>query len=391
MPISASYAQNQSHVNQGIGQGPPGLDFSIFGGHSPFGGTPVGPPPGFNASVHTPTSSIPGMIGRYNSAYTDWLARRSASQGPNLMTQLAMAGFSDAQRMQNAANNQWGANNQQIEGMQGFVEGQVPQFQQYAGEEAGQLHDIASQLQTQAGGSFDEFDKFRDQSLDEMRSGIQSAIGTAQGAAKEFSSAIDAYKDTGYQDAQVVGAGIRESFQQQMQMVNAGLRPDGSRMTTGEQMQARMQVGESVNRSVASAAAPMISRVNENILQANSRLADLKNITSGLQMQGAALGASTETTFSGQRVQLEQQAQQMQEFAASLNASAAGLASAAHLNAVNFEMQGRMNIAGMVYNNPQTVVGLMPIFAQLMALGSAPGAGNIHGINPSVMQPFGSH
>lgn len=361
---------------------PTGWNLGMFG--TPGQGqnqTPRPTLPTFNAHSGGGIGYAQESIRKYNEQYNDWLKNSKGGGGPNLLSQIAMAGFSDASRMQNAANFQWDRMNQQIGGIGDFISSQVPLFQKYAGEQADALKGIASGLTNGMTADMAAFDKFRDKTLDELRGDIDASVSTAQGAANEFAGAIKDYKDVGFHDAQIMASGIRESYHQQMQMVNAGLRPDGTRMTPGEQFQAKQAALESMTRSAASAAQPMITKVNENLLQANSRLADLRNITSGLQMQGAALQSGTATQFSGQRVELEAQQNAMKQFAASLNATASGLAGAAHLNAINFEMGGRQLMAQLTMQNPLTVVGLMPIFAQMLGLATAPGAANVPGLN----------
>jgi hypothetical protein len=300
---------------------------------------------------------------------------------------MGQAGLYDAQRQQDAANRQFERNNAQIAGFEEFLGRETPRFEMIAADQAKAYGLEADRLDQQAGAGFDEFDKFRDQTLGEQRQGIQGAIGAAQGAVSTFRSAIDAYADTSAQDASVTAAGIRESFQTQLKQMSSGINPDGSRMTPEQQMAARQQMTYDGEKAVAQAIIPHFQRMNENLLQAKSRLSDLQLAESQTRLVGANSLAATATNFSGQRVALEAHAQRTRELASNLRVQGAALQAGAHLTAVQFEMQGRQQMAQLVSANPESVVGIMPVLAAMFGAASAPGANNIGGMNMNTMGP----
>lgn len=195
-----------------------------------------------------------------------------------------------------------------------------------ADREAGKMDQFASKLEDPNGAGQQDANLANKYAAD--------AVSTQQRAEKE-------YQDTNAQTMASTSEAIQRSFQQQKNQI------DNSDMTEEEKQSAHFQLQSQMRSQVASALAPLATRGQE-------MLAQLKNNLAQTQMSAGqtALGAGQ------QRNSTLQAAQHAREWSGNLRSSAP-------VTAASLEMQGRTALAGMIRDNPETVVSK---FQSLMAL-----------------------
>lgn len=292
--------------------------------------------------------------------------------------QLSASMFGDIQRQQQAADRQHQRLGEQTAGFEEFIQGRAGDFEQLAGEQAGVLGSEAERLRAMGEGQLSALEedraKFEEFKTDTLGN-LEERLGRSE---KTFGDAIRRFEKEQTQALPAaIAAGIRADAQAQMKEIQSGLRPDGSMMTEAERQDAMMQVQTRTARQVQQAVVPVQERAQEN-------LAQLRVGFSQLQQGNAALEAQIRTEFGRQDISFQQQKTQLQGVQAQLGSMAANLVSlgeqlrsAAQLNAVNFEMQGRLSVSELIRQNPESVVGVFAGLAALLQAATIPGAGGI--------------
>mgnify|MGYP000402586768 CR=1 FL=1 len=328
-------------LNQVAGRPMPsqGMDFAFNQPKAPFGPNPQFQgyqQPGQQGRDATPiqgrTPTGGGAPTRVTRDGVSFVSRSPANGGQTLPTggnvwqngQSAM--LNDMGKIQAAGDRQFDRGNlvnnemhQGIEGLAGRIEGA-------ANREAGKMDEFASKLEDPNGAGQQDANLANKYAAD--------AVSTQQRAEKE-------YQDTNAQTMASTSEAIQRSFQQQKNQI------DNSDMTEEEKQSAHFQLQSQMRSQVASALAPLATRGQE-------MLAQLKNNLAQTQMGAGqtALGAGQ------QRNSTLQAAQHAREWSGNLRSSAP-------VTAASLEMQGRTALAGMIRDNPETVVSQ---FQSLMAL-----------------------
>ncbi len=225
---------------------------------------------------------------------------------------------------------------------------------------------------------------------------VQSAIKTADSAVGKSEAAWRGYDQGVTENA--IGAtitGLREHVQQQKQMIAAGLNPDGTMMSPAERMQASRELEADTNRTVAMTAGGLRE-------QAQKTLADLKNVTAGLQMgaagvrvQGASLleGANAQrlgaeqlranvgTTISGQRLQSQAGQRELAQLSVGVQQFMSQLRTGAQLAGFQAQMAGQNSLYEQIQSNPESVISLLPTLLLMGQVASSPGGRGMAGFN----------
>lgn len=314
--------------------------------------------------------------------------------------QMQEALLQDTQTMQGAADEQWGANQQQIDALSMLLEGVPGRIAGPAQAGAGQLREFAGQAASmgqeqgrQVQGAVDKIGRGVDSILQrgDPSADIAAAYALSDEAATGFQDAIAQYQDMGAQEASAMASAIRRQGHSAMKMATAGIHPDGSPMTASEQAAAVAQVQFDTESQVQESITPVLSRFNDTMVTLRKSLADLKMGGAQTRLAGGELRSRSSTERAGMAAQAGYQGlnavmqshegqRQLLELGANLHQAATSLENAAVLNSVNLEMQGRTAIAQLVQQNPRSVVswlqGLLAIAAAQAATSPEMGGGS---------------
>lgn len=255
----------------------------------------------------------------------------------------------DMGRIQGAGDRQFDRGQMVNQGMNDLVNGVGGRVEGAANREAGRMDDFASKLEDPNGAGQQDANLANKYAAD--------AVGTQQRAEKE-------YQDDNAQTMASTSEAIQRSFQGQMNEIK------NSNMTDEEKQSATFQLQGQMRSQMSQAMAPLVTRGQE-------MMANLKNNLAQTQMGAGqtALGAGQ------QRGNTLQMAQHAREWSGNLRASAPA-------TAAGLEMQGRQALAGMIRDNPETVVskfqGLMGLFAGQKAYGT-----NEYGFSGGEFKPQG--
>ena len=204
-----------------------------------------------------------------------------------------------------------------------------------ANREAGRMDQFASRLEDPNGAGQKDADLANKYAAD--------AVQTQK-------DAVSKYQDENAQTMASTSEAIQRSFQQQQNEIN------NSDMTDEEKQSALFQLKGQMRSQISQAVAPMVTRGQE-------MLAQLRNNVAQTQMAAGqtALGAGQ------QRSNTLQMAQHAREWSGNMRAMAP-------VTAAQLQMQGRTALAGMIQNNPETVVskfqGMMGIYGAEQAYGA---------------------
>jgi len=211
----------------------------------------------------------------------------------------------DVQRQQEAANTQFERNQEQIESFESALTGGVDRFLEGAEEAASSLSELG-----------------------------QEQLGDVEARLDE---AIEGFQDLTSQQISQVTGNLQRNLQRNLRALNAGFDPQtGQKLKPGEAFQLRAQLQDQVDRQTSQITSQLLSRFNET----------------RAQLRLAAAG----------------QLAQAQQGQAALAQAAASLRSSALAQALQFELQGRAQLAELVRANPESVVSL---FSALSAFEAA--------------------
>lgn len=297
----------------------------------------------------------------------------SGRGGTNALSQMGAALRQDVMRQQEAADQQFGAQQQQAGMFEEMLGRRVPQIeelgQQQLNRMTGEANRIEAGAQSRLGGDIAFTDKVygdtKRMAADSLRRAEQ-ATGIARDVAEN-------YQDRVAQDAQTIAGGLRNDMQNEMKRIGAGINPDGT-MMTAEQRQASMQeLRTFTSQRVDQALQPLFSRANEMKTQLESQVAQFKSQESSTAMQGAQTVGSTGASLAQTRVASTSQFNQSLQIGATMRQFGEQLRSAANLQAVNYEMQGRMAMAELA-TRPRGIISMYAGLSSLFAAHTAPGA-----------------
>lgn len=403
-------------------------------GRTPTRGGDTGMPDGWGV----PGSMLP-MAGSSENVMTQQARALSQSQGGmNWMNTLMGALGRDTNKMQGAADRQYGRNAQQI----GAMEAGIPHWSEQIlqrmfgdtamlGAGADQAHQQGQQFgqaqdQRTAGmldQTEDQFAQFQkgldpirqglhDQTkagggLDRIRGDVEEGYKIGDQAVKDMQSAMAGYEDRTAQDASVVAAGIAQRGKSMLDQAMSQLNPDGTPKTPGQMQQDRFAVQQQIGQEIQGETTKIFSEFNQNKAALGQALAGIRMNNAGLRMEGSKIGLATEQQRGqafGQMGELskmelggiegvmqarnaaldsyfktDEGRRQWDGIAQGYRQLLSQVGQSATLASVNLEMQGRTEIARMVAENPESVVswfqGLLGLYSTMAAATGSTGGG----------------
>jgi hypothetical protein len=300
---------------------------------------------------------------------------------PNAIDQLAAALFREVPMQQAAADRQFARNQQQIDEYGNVIDRNAQALRDLGVEQNEMFQGQAGDLRQRGQAGLEQFEKGAAAVTADVRGEVDRANRLAAGATASYEQTIAETQDRVAQDAMVVATSLRKNAQSAIKMAEAGLRPDGTKMTGAERFAAMTQIRNDTEFQVSGEITRLMSRFNEMRANMGGMLASLKQQQAGTALGGAGTIGQVGTALSGQRVQALGLDAQMQQFASQVSMFGEQLRSAGLLEAANYEAQGRAAMAEMVANNPESIISLYAGLASLFSLASAPGVFDIEAFN----------
>lgn len=311
-------------------------------------------------------------------------------------------------RMQAAADRQFGRNNEQIQGYGDFLSTLNPSLMGVSDRNAALLFGAAGQA-TGLGDTAVRDQRSRGDAIMAALEGDLSRVGgTADriegdadaalryGAAgvRAAGNALGGYQSDSQANISATVSGLHRQMQTRSQLVNSGINPDGTMMTPAERQAAQRQLTFDTMQATSGVVSQMREEQSRIAAQLGMQLAGT-NISAGQIALGAA-GARTEagrlregvattratvgSSVSGQALDVERLRTGYRQLASGLLESGANMRSSALTLALQLESQGRIAMAEMVRNNPESVVSSFASLLQLYSVASAPGGAGLRAI-----------
>lgn len=278
----------------------------------------------------------------------------------------------DMQASQQAANQQFQRNQQQIQGMEGAIQRGMGTFREAAEGQRQGLRDIAGSVEGLGDQARGRFEQFRDQQMGQLGEGIEQANRFAAEARESYEKTISNFRDTSAQDAANAAFGMRRNVQSQLQMMEAD-----PNMSPAEKQAARMQMMSEVEPQVAQTVGGIFSNMNQQIAGMGANLANIIQSQSQTAMAGAQLGAQAGQAFGAQTLQSEQMGMQMRELGANIRTMGENAYAAALSQIPMFELQGRTAMAQFVQQNQYSPISIFTGLAAGIQAATTPGLGGI--------------
>lgn len=264
--------------------------------------------------------------------------------------------LSDTNRMQGAADRQFMRNQAQIDSMGAFLGGLQPTLDAQAAGFQNELRGFGSQAQALGDQQVDRIERSNAETRARQDPLIDSAMDTQKLAEWGMADAVNRFEDRAAQDASAVAEGIRRSMKTSLKMARSGMRPDGSSMTAEEQHAVMQEMEFETGRQVQAAITPLMSDYNRARASLDQSLASLRSQGAATRLQAAGQVASTDQAGTQNLLAAQAGRRDMANLASSLSQAGAQLRQTALLTAVQLEAQGRMNLAQLVQQNPETIV-----------------------------------
>lgn len=276
-------------------------------------------------------------------------------------------------------------------GMYGQVSGNIDQLQQGIGGVQEGIRGRIGRLE-EAG-----------QRIGGLEGDVEEGYALADQAKAGYAKAMSEYKNMTVEQASSNAYAIRRSAQSQIKEIQS------SGLDQATQMALIQQVQTDVGAQVQQQTTGLLSSFNDNMMSFQKNLADLGMAGAGMRLQGAQIKQAGEqlrlgvegaigeaqgqllqgeaqkaqleqlrstmgTELAGQYIQAQTNLSQMWEQAASFNAMSSQITNAAVLSAANLEMEGLFGLAGLIQQNPESIVSWFNGLLQLYSAASA-GAG----------------
>ena len=325
----------------------------------------------------------------------------------SLTDQMGTVVASEAQATQDAADRQFNRNNAETDRLNALLEGASTRFERAgdAGSLAGQLDDLAGRARTM------DFRSNQAQSDLMKRLPSLQELGREIGAAGEnqmrmlntkADEAIAAANSaiTGYSretDDVAIGAtvaGMRQNLETELGRIRQGIGANGRLMTAAEKADAERKLKFDTGQQVAMMAASVRSEANKTLASLRTNLASvtleagkLKEAAANIGLQAGQIRAgiegqkndlakfAVETMLSSQQGML-----QLQQLIGSLNQFKTQLRSNAQIQALEYDLRGRVQSAEQTFRNPETVVGILSGLLAIAGVQTAPGGRNLPGV-----------
>lgn len=278
---------------------------------------------------------------------------------------------SDTTRMQGAADRQFGRNQAESDSLRSFLGELQPSLEGQALGLQNELRGFGQQAQQLGDRQVQRVEEMNAETRARQDPLIDSAMDTQKLSEWGMEDAVNRFQDRSAQDASAVAEGIRRSMKTASKMARSGMRPDGTSMTSEEQHAAMQEMEFEVGRQVQSAITPILSDYNRTRASLDQSLAALRSQGAGMRLQAAGQVASTDIAGTQNLLSAQAGRRDMANLASSLSQAGTQLRQTALLTAVQLEAQGRMNLAQLVQQNPETVVSW---FQSLLAMQSVEAA-----------------
>lgn len=370
---------------------------------------------GYTVKGNQAVKYVKGMNGRGIPMYAP-LGQFGGTTAPRVDPQLSNALVQDTNVMQQTADDQWRRNNARVAGLDDFIGGIDDRMLGQADELFGGLMDRANQFdqlgqdhmdatveaQKPIGEGIDRAYDQTMQGLDKANEDIDQGYEIADQAAAYAEQVRRGYVDTGAMEASAAASGIARSFKEQERMIVGGLRPDGTKMTTGEQMQAHAELNLQSKMAIQEQVTPILARFNEVNAQLGQMVAQMKMTSGQLRIQGAAerkgiamsgmeagLGAANaQSRLVDQQLQSMEGQRQMAQLSSTMHQMGVQIQQSAMFKAAEMMMGGMEKTAEFVMQNPRSVVsyfqGLLGLLSTQAAMG---GGGGVQGGRQNREQP----
>lgn len=296
---------------------------------------------------------------KFTISEADMRKRQQAQQGGGFLQQLFSGLGFDLTQQQGAAERMFQNLQGQITGFEDFLGERAGDFEELAGEQFENLSGLAGDIEQQAQEGLEAFETGASETLADVRGQVSKAEELARLAAENF-------EDRVAQDAAAAATGIRGRAQSESKRIAAGLNPDGSMMTPAERFAAQNALRMDTETQVQTQITGLMSNFNNVKAQLEVNRANVA--LSGGQLLGQVGVGLAEARTRAQAV-----ANQMTQFGAGLRLQGEQIRSAAQLNAVNFEMQGRQALFQMIQNNPEGIVSVYAALASFFGAATTPG------------------
>lgn len=314
----------------------------------------------------------------------------------------------ETEQMQAAADEQYGRNLAQERAMEETLRGINPSLVGTADANAGMLRDEAgrvgaagdeavSQYDQQAGdvrGRLDQDLKGVFGSADRADRSAAEALGYASRAEDAGVAAVRGYDVGSQENIAATMMGMEKRFQSQIQAVNNGLNPDGTRMTPEEQQAARRELQFETSQATSATVAGLRDQMQTTLANLRTSLGQIRlgagqvalgaaasQLEGGKLREGAArTRADVGTNLAAGRLEAEKVRLGFKQLGSSLLEASANLQNQARATALQLEVAGRGDLAEMVRNNPKSIVSMFAGLLTLQEMATAPGGRNIPAI-----------
>jgi len=399
MPFNNPFFQdNQQQQQQGQQQG---RGFFRSVGGKPAFNIHAGVGPSFAAGAPISLPGAPGVgggQGRFGNISPNFRTSTIGFAGGPQVTgttrssainQFSTALFQDIANQQDAADQQFNrldANNRAFEDLIGrsgelndlgqlqneALQGRAKGFDERAAQFEQGANQRASDFESQ-------FNKKSDQISKDTKSNVDAANKKFDSAIDRFESVLSGFQDQTAQQSANAVRGIQANMKRAQQQIASGINPDGSLMTGPQRFQAQLTLERDTNDQVNQTVTQISTSFNEKFADLGSQLSQLKAAGAQQAFQGAGLISQTELGLQqgrtgaralGEQTRLNarQSGAQTRQFAEGMRQLGEQLQAAGLTASMNFEAQGRGQLADMIRNNPR---GIISVFAGLSALANA--------------------
>jgi len=332
-------------------------------------------------ALQRPGTAI-GSPSTVNPAYAGFLEQMNQ---PRFLEQLASSLFSDIGQQQAAATAQWGRNEAEITGFRDFLGEAGQRLTSEAGAAAGRMNEQAGRVEGAGSKQQQEQEAYVQRLNEEARRRADEAGEVAGRAVDDIQTVIAGYTDDTARIGAQTAFGIRRRMQGMQKQMAAGINPDGTMMTPEQRQVATMQMTEMTENQVNEALLPIRMRAADQLRELGVTKASYRQAHAQTLTAGAGIVAQTGVAGGQLRQASADLNQQALQLGAQYRQFGESLRSSAELSAVQFEAQGRVQLAEMVRQNPFTLVSLFSGMSALFAVATAPGAGGVPGVNPSLL------
>lgn len=281
----------------------------------------------------------------------------------------------DINQQQAAANADRGDLSAQAARFQGIVEGTPAAFDAVpteADRRLAGLADDAGALRSDLMGNIErDGNRLVQGAQRDFGAATRSASRYASGAVGAAEGAVRGYQQDQSALSSATVSGLERRAMSQLQEINSGMRPDGTRMTVQEQMAAKRQLQADVGQQVASTVAEIQSRANSELaglrMQLSKTKLDAGQLVAGVELEAARGTAAARESAAGMELDAAKIGAHLIELQSGIGQFLTGVFEAAQASKVKAAVEGNMALYQMIADNPRSVIsyfqGLMALYA----------------------------